>query len=96
MDRILKKIQALTAADKIRFTEKSATELFEDELTVEDIRNVILNADHITDSYPSSNPHHHNEMLYVIIGQAVNEMWIYTKGCIRHGQFYVLISAHLT
>ena len=96
MDRTLKEIQALVAAGKIRLTEKSATELYEDELSIEDIRHVILNADHITDSYPSSNPYHHNEMLYVITGQAVNEMWIYTKGCIRHGRFYILVSAHLT
>ncbi|HCQ04774.1 MAG TPA: hypothetical protein DIT99_30715 [Candidatus Latescibacteria bacterium] len=70
--------------------------MYEDELSIEDICPVIMHADHITDLYPSSNLYHQNEMLYVIIGQAVNEMWIYTKGCIRHGQFFVLVSAHLT
>jgi hypothetical protein len=96
MDPALKRIKALVATDRIRLTEKSATEMYENELSIADIRHVIMNADHITDSYPSSNPYHHNEMLYVIIGQTVNEMWIYTKGCIRHGQFYVLVSARLT
>lgn len=46
-DRPLKEILGVSAAGKIRLTEKSATELYENELFVEHIRNVVMHADHI-------------------------------------------------
>ena len=77
---MLKRIQDLVRRGQYRIPASVLSEMDELEIYVKDVMDTILKAECISNSYPSVHPAFHGEMLYEIIGEAVNERWIYTKG----------------
>jgi hypothetical protein len=95
---VLVRIKRCALANQLLFTAKAKDELELNDLTVDDIRESLLNAVAICKTIRSSNPYTHaREYLHIIESPNLDGIAIYTKGKLtKSGSteiYYLLISS---
>ncbi len=95
---ILVQIKRCALGNRLRFTAKANNELEADDLSVEDIREALVNAVAIYKTIRSINPlTRRREYLHIIQSKNLSGVAIYTKGKLTQADgfavFYVLVSS---